>query len=191
MEATAAAGLIALIQSIHRRGWAPGTGGNFSQLRSRSPFRLLITASGVDKGTVGEQQLLEVDEHGKPLDPGLKPSAETLLHLAVLHHTDAQVVLHTHSIWNTLASLAPQTSGGRSPRRFELTGLEMLKGLRDLGAAFGPRWMRYPWGECPLGSRALTVAKPRVMESSRRSVVAMRPSSCCAACSARPPPAGR
>ncbi len=132
MEATAAAGLIALIQSIHRRGWAPGTGGNFSQLRSRSPFRLLITASGVDKGTVGEQQLLEVDEHGKPLDPGLKPSAETLLHLAVLHHTDAQVVLHTHSIWNTLASLAPQTSGGRSPRRFELTGLEMLKGLRGV-----------------------------------------------------------
>ena len=132
MDALLRAGLTGLIHSIHRRGWAPGTGGNFSALLTRSPFRLLITASGVDKGTVGEQQLLEVDEHGKPLDPGLKPSAETLLHLAVLHHTDAQVVLHTHSIWNTLASLAPQTSGGRSPRRFELTGLEMLKGLRGV-----------------------------------------------------------
>lgn len=129
MQATAAAGLIALIQTIHRHGWAPGTGGNFSQLLSRSPFRLLITASGVDKGAVTERQLLEVDEHGKPLDSSLKPSAETLLHLAVLHNTDAQVVLHTHSIWNTLASLA---SGGGPSRRFELSGLEMLKGLRGV-----------------------------------------------------------
>ena len=128
MQATAAAGLIALIQSIHRRGWAPGTGGNFSQLLSRSPFRLLITASGVDKGSVTEQQLLEVDEHGRPHDKSLKPSAETLLHLAVLQSTDAQVVLHTHSIWNTLASLGR----GGNTRWFEISGLEMQKGLRGV-----------------------------------------------------------
>lgn len=126
MDASVCAGLLALIQSIHRRGWAPGTGGNFSQLLSREPFRLLITASGVDKGTVGLGELLEVDEVGKPRAGDRKPSAETLLHLAVLATTDATVVLHTHSIWNTLASLQ---AGPDAEREFVISGLEMLKGL--------------------------------------------------------------
>ena len=129
MEATVRAGLIALIHAIHRRGWAPGTGGNFSQLLSRNPFRLLITPSGIDKGLVKEDKLLEVDEEGTVLRGSGKPSAETLLHLAVLNTTSAQVVLHTHSIWNTLASLTPTAS---DPCRFELSGFEMLKGLRGV-----------------------------------------------------------
>lgn len=129
MEATVRAGLIALIHAIHRRGWAPGTGGNFSHLLSRTPFRLLITPSGIDKGLVKEDKLLEVDDQGAVLRGSGKPSAETLLHIAVLNATAAQVVLHTHSIWNTLASLTPAAP---APDRFELSGFEMLKGLRGV-----------------------------------------------------------
>ena len=129
MDSVLRAGLISLIHSIHRRGWAPGTGGNFSALLAASPFRLLITASGIDKGEVTAEKLLEVDEHGRPLAGSARPSAETLLHIAVINTVGAQVVLHTHSIWNTLASLQPSA---HAPERFELSGFEMLKGLRGV-----------------------------------------------------------
>jgi methylthioribulose-1-phosphate dehydratase len=129
MDAFLRAGLISLIHLIHRRGWAPGTGGNFSALLSRAPFRLLITPSGIDKGTIKEDRLLEVDEHGTLLLGSARPSAETLLHIAVINTVGAQVVLHTHSIWNTLASLKPSA---HDPERFELAGFEMLKGLRGV-----------------------------------------------------------
>jgi methylthioribulose-1-phosphate dehydratase len=126
MEAQLRTGLVELIHSIHRRGWSPGTGGNFSALLARAPFRLLITPSGVDKGRVTADELLEVGPQGERLGGHGKPSAETLLHVAVVTTTAARVVLHTHSIWNTLASLQPTAA---DPPRYELHGYEMLKGL--------------------------------------------------------------
>jgi len=129
MDAPLRAGLVDLIHLIHRRGWAPGTGGNFSRLLSRAPFALLITPSGVDKGAVKPGELLTVNERGEPLTGSARPSAETLLHVAVVEATGAQVVLHTHSIWNTLASLTPSAG---APPRFQIAGFEMLKGLRGV-----------------------------------------------------------
>jgi methylthioribulose-1-phosphate dehydratase len=114
-----------LVRDIHRRGWAPGTGGNFSKLLSRDPFRLLITSSGVDKGLMDEAGLLEVDDQGNPVDGNLRPSAETLLHVAIIQETDAEVVLHTHTVWNTLASLSRGST-------YAMQDLEMLKGLRGV-----------------------------------------------------------
>lgn len=114
-----------LVREIHSRGWAPGTGGNFSKLISRDPFKLLITSSGFDKGQVDVSLLLEVDHEARPIDGKLKPSAETLLHVVIIGLTDAEVVLHTHTTWNTLASLSPE-------KEFEMHGLEMLKGLRGV-----------------------------------------------------------
>jgi len=117
--------LTELVREIHRRGWAPGTGGNFSKLISRTPFRLLITSSGFDKGQVDESLLLEVDENACSIGGELKPSAETLIHVAIIDRTDAVVILHTHTVWNTLASLNPRGS-------YAISGLEMLKGLRGV-----------------------------------------------------------
>ena len=132
MDAPLRSGLVKLIHAIHRRGWAPGTGGNFSLLLERAPFRLLITPSGVDKGLVSEDQLLEVGALGEPLRGNGKPSAETLLHIAVVKTVDAQVVLHTHSVWNTLASLKPSVGNPGGGAEFQITGFEMLKGLRGV-----------------------------------------------------------
>lgn len=117
--------LASLVREIHGRGWAPGTGGNFSRLISREPFRLLITPSGLDKGQVREDQLLIVDEQGAVVEGALSPSAETLLHIAIIGSTDAGAVLHTHSVWNTLASV-------HGNRNWILEGYEMLKGLRGI-----------------------------------------------------------
>jgi len=129
MEAAQRLGLVHLIHQIHRQGWSPGTGGNFSLLLSRDPFRLLITPSGIDKGAITGNDLLEVSRAGEPLAGSGRPSAETLLHVAIVAERDAHVVLHTHSIWNTLASLSPRRGGEHS---FAITGLEMLKGLRGV-----------------------------------------------------------
>ncbi len=117
--------LAELIREIHGRGWSPGTGGNYSRILSRDPLRILVTPSGIDKGQVTPECLLIVDEGGKVVEGELSASAETLLHVAIAQETDAQVILHTHSIWNTLASL---TKGDA----LTITGLEMEKGLEGV-----------------------------------------------------------
>src|SRR6266568_4514281 len=72
-------------REFYRRGWALGTSGNFSAVIDREPLHLAITASSVDKGRLTADQILEVDSTGHVLKPGQgKPSAETLLHLAVV-----------------------------------------------------------------------------------------------------------
>lgn len=116
------------IDAIYQRGWALGTSGNFSVVLSRSPLRLLITASGRDKGRLSADDFLVVDHEGRPVeggrDPESKPSAETLLHVVLAQDRGAAAVLHTHSVWNTLLSERCSAAGAVTIR-----GYEMLKGL--------------------------------------------------------------
>jgi methylthioribulose-1-phosphate dehydratase len=87
--------------------------------------RILVTASGLDKGTLTPAGLLEVDIQGTVLTPGGKPSAETALHLVLYRERpDAGAILHVHTVWNTLISarFAPR---GYVP----IEGYEILKGL--------------------------------------------------------------
>jgi methylthioribulose-1-phosphate dehydratase len=116
-----------VIQDIHTKGWAPGTGGNFSQVIQRDPLRLLMAPSGVDKGLVQPGDLIEVDAQGQVVDGEGKASAETLLHLAIVEVAGAGAVLHTHSVFNTLLSMhyAPQGA-------IAIAGYEMLKGLQGI-----------------------------------------------------------
>jgi len=53
-------------------------------------------------------------------------SAETLLHIVIAQETNAGVILHTHSIWNTLASLSEKDGG------YAISHFEMLKGLQGI-----------------------------------------------------------
>ncbi|MBS1724206.1 MAG: methylthioribulose 1-phosphate dehydratase [Armatimonadetes bacterium] len=122
MEQALRSELTELIGLIYERGWAPGTGGNFSRVLSVDPLRLLITPSGVDKGSVKPEDLLVVDEMAQVVQGAQKPSAETWLHIPIVEECGAKVIVHTHSIWNTLASLTPGSL-------FTINGLEMLKGL--------------------------------------------------------------
>jgi methylthioribulose-1-phosphate dehydratase len=101
-----------------------GTGGNFSAVLSHQPFRLVITASGLQKGELTAKDFLLVDESGSVLEGTGKPSAETLLHIAIAQAARAGAILHTHSVWATILSEAHAGEGG-----FDLEGYEMLKGL--------------------------------------------------------------
>jgi methylthioribulose-1-phosphate dehydratase len=123
----AARGLSDAMAAIHRRGWCDGTGGNFSCVLQRQPLRLLMAPSGVDKGAVPPEQLIEVDGRGAVVRGQGHASAETALHLAIVTSCGAGAVLHTHSQAGTLLSQWALPLG-----RLELSDLEMLKGLAGI-----------------------------------------------------------
>src|SRR5688500_17226362 len=124
-------GLVSVARGFYARGWLMGTSGNLSAVVEREPLRLAITASGVDKGELKPEQVLIVDENVQVLSgmssrPGFtskpnsksksastkKPSDESLLHVRIVKERGAGVVLHTHSIWNTIFSDLHVEHGG-------------------------------------------------------------------------------
>src|SRR5262249_15187088 len=106
-----AASLAEAAGGFYRRGWALGTSGNFSAVVSAEPLRLLITASGVDKGRLTTDQFVQVDGDGRVVAGEGRPSDETKLHLTIVRRRPALAVLHTHSVWSTvLSNLSDQAS---------------------------------------------------------------------------------
>jgi len=116
-----------VIQDLHQRGWATGTGGNFSLVSGRDPWRLLMAPSGVDKGLVLPADLIEVDANGQVISGAGRASAETRVHLAILQQTGAASVLHTHSVFGTLLSKVYEIQGA-----IAIADWEMLKGLEGI-----------------------------------------------------------
>ena len=114
--------LCATARGCYARGWAPATSGNFS-LRWGS--RVYITATGLDKGALTPEDLLEIDMDGAVLGGKGRPSAETSLHVVIYRErVHARAVLHIHSVWNTLLSGKFESDGFVG-----LSGYELLKGL--------------------------------------------------------------
>ena len=86
----------------------------------------VITASGRDKGKLGDADFLIVDLAGQSIASDLRPSAETQLHTQIYRRlADIGCVLHTHSQNQTVASrlFAAQ-------RHVRLEGYELLKAFR-------------------------------------------------------------
>ena len=119
--------LIEAIQDLHRRGWCDGTGGNFSVVLHKQPTTLLMAPSGVDKGKVEANMLIEVNHNGEVLSGRGKASAETLMHLTIVETCGSGAVLHTHSANATVVSKHAVSQGF-----ITLEGWEMLKGLRGI-----------------------------------------------------------
>lgn len=135
--------LAEIARGFYRRGWALGTSGNFSAVVSRNPLRLAITASGIDKGTMTADQIVEIGESGDVVEsedriagPSMRPSAETRLHLVVVRARPAGAVFHTHSVWATLLSDTHAGEGG-----LRLEGFEMLKGLAGVSTHEHREWL--------------------------------------------------
>ena len=78
-----AAQLAEIGRQCYARGWALGTGGNFSAVVSRDPLRLAITTSGVDKSTLTAGEIVEIDEDANVVGGSGPPSAEASLHLTI------------------------------------------------------------------------------------------------------------
>jgi methylthioribulose-1-phosphate dehydratase len=134
--AAISANLAEIGKGFHARGWVLGTSGNFSAVISREPLRLAITSTGLDKGSLGPAQFLEMDGEANVVRGDGRPSAEALLHLAITRGVDAGAVLHTHSVWSTVLS-----GSHASQRGIALEGYEMLKGLEGVRTHKHREWL--------------------------------------------------
>ena len=123
-------------RGFYARGWVFGTSGNFSAVVSREPLRLAITSTGLDKGGLTPTQFLEIDEAANVMRGKGRPSAEALLHLAIVRSVNAGAVLHTHSVSSTVLSGTHTRHGGVA-----LQGYEMLKGLAGVATHKHREWL--------------------------------------------------
>jgi methylthioribulose-1-phosphate dehydratase len=129
--------LIDVGRRFDARAWVLGTSGNFSIVTSRNPLRLAITCSGVSKGDLTPDQILDVDEDLRVNgDESRRPSAEARLHVEIVRQRGAGAVLHTHSLWSTLLSEEHASAGGLA-----IEGYEMLKGLEGVATHEHREWI--------------------------------------------------
>ena len=107
--AAAAASLVEAGLRMDARNWVPGSAGNLSaRLDGES---LAITRSGVHKGRLHTDDIIEVGLDGTAAAAGQKPSAETLLHCQLYRlFPPVGAVLHGHSVAATVLSMAGDIS---------------------------------------------------------------------------------
>jgi len=80
-------------------GLVKGTSGNLSA-RAVSGYTCLITPSGVDYESMRPEDIVAVDMAGEPLGPGLKPSVDAPVHVAIYRaRRDVAACIHTHSLY--------------------------------------------------------------------------------------------
>ncbi|GAA3599156.1 methylthioribulose 1-phosphate dehydratase [Nonomuraea rosea] len=110
-------------------GWMRGTSGNISEVVSREPLRLAVTASGLDKGELSPTDVAVVGPVGESVAVAgvtpLRPSAEAGLHARVAALTGADAVVHVHALNAVVA-------GHRWPGGVLLRDVETLKGIGRL-----------------------------------------------------------
>lgn len=104
-------------------GWTPATSSNFSMRVDNA--HAAITISGRDKGKLGRADIMLIDLSGHAVGTDARPSAETALHTQVYRHwPEMQVVLHTHSRTQSVASRLFATQGV-----IRLEGWELQKAI--------------------------------------------------------------
>lgn len=105
---------------LYDLGWMRGTSGNVSVITGEE---LLVSASGVDKGTLVAEHAVRADLSGVP-HPGqaYAPSAEARVHAAVLRASRAGAATHVHALSSVVAA-------ARWPAGVPLVDVEQLKGI--------------------------------------------------------------
>ncbi len=114
-----AAEIVSAGRRLDRRGWVPATAGNLS--RRLTDGRIAITRSGVHKGFLASDDVIEVGLDGRALHPVHRPSAETLLHCQIYRERPDGAVLHGHSVAATVLSLETDAP------ELRFSGYELLK----------------------------------------------------------------
>jgi len=142
--------LVDMARDFHARGWMAGTAGNLSARDRDDDASFWITASGLPKGRLDDQDFLRIRlADDQVLERGradAKPSAETTIHRAIYRmFPEAQACLHVHSVEACLsvAHLDPQAEA------LALPPLEMIKGLGI--------WEEQPRVSMPLFANRLAV----------------------------------
>ena len=90
-------------------GLLPGASGNVSVRLGphAAPDILAITPSGRRNADLKLEDIVVVDFDAEPVEGSLTPSSETLLHVAIYRaRPDVGAVIHTHSVFASVASVA-------------------------------------------------------------------------------------
>ena len=95
------------MRRVYERGLTTSLGGNISM---RLGSVMLITPSSLDKASLGEGDIANVDiESGKNLTPGLKLSIESEMHrLIYLKRPTCKAVIHAHPVFSSLFSASEE-----------------------------------------------------------------------------------
>ena len=90
-------------QKLYRLKLVAGTSGNISMRSLSQPdSRFFITASGMAYDTMGEEDIVEIDQAGAPLNPAQRPSSEWRMHLEIYRkYPQVNAIVHTHSPFAT------------------------------------------------------------------------------------------
>src|SRR3569832_2490427 len=135
--------LVDMARDFHARGWMAGTAGNLSARDRDDDASFWITASGLPKGRLDDQDFLRIRlADDQVLERGradAKPSAEPTIHRAIYRmFPEAQACLHVHSVEACLsvAHLGPQA------KTLALPPLDMFMGLGS--------WEKQPRVSMPL-----------------------------------------
>lgn len=91
------------MRRVYERGLTTSLGGNISM---RLGSVMLITPSSLDKASLGDEDIAEVDiESGRNLTPCLKLSIESEMHrLIYLKRPTCKAVIHAHPVFSSLFS---------------------------------------------------------------------------------------
>ena len=118
----------AMVRLFYRRGWADATSTNYSFRYPGRDDLIAVSKTGADKEHFTADDFILVDLEGRTHgDTGEHPSSETALHLQLYADCGAGAVFHTHSLPATILSSRHAAEG-----KLQVSGLEMLKGLRDV-----------------------------------------------------------
>jgi L-fuculose-phosphate aldolase len=91
--------LVRYARQMMTTGLVRGTSGNLSTRQPGADI-CLITPSGVDYETMKPEDAVLVDLSGQPVSPGLKPSVDTPIHVAIYRaRPDVGGCIHTHSLY--------------------------------------------------------------------------------------------
>ena len=92
--------LVEICRKVHGKGFVAATDGNISTVTSDNTF--LITRSGISKGEVTEDDILEIDGSGKILNGEGKLSTEFKIHLFTYsRRREVNAVVHCHPVYAT------------------------------------------------------------------------------------------
>lgn len=158
--------LAQIARDFHRREWMAGTAGNLSARHRQDPNSFWITASGLPKGRLDEEDFLRIDlaedQVVERFRDGAKPSAETAIHRVIYQlFPEVNACLHVHSVDACLAAAHCPADSTELP----LPPLEMIKGL-DI-------WEERPVVALPLFPNRLDV--PDIAAEIRRRFTATPP----------------
>lgn len=101
------ADLVDICHRLSARGFVTATDGNVSARLENGNF--LTTRTSVNKGSVTQDDFVEVDPGGNPLTPHLRPSTELGMHLFIYsRRPDVGAVVHAHPTYATGFAVARQ-----------------------------------------------------------------------------------